>query len=226
VRQPISYSSQWKQVDSLSNQGLPKSALIIVNKIYEQAKKEKNDPQYIKAVIYKLKLKADFREETIPASIKEVDAEIKGLQKNLHGKSCILSRLSSINPITRITVTCSTTGLSAENNPSDSIQTWDLKTLSRKTLKTYLLSLQDPELLKTIPIGDFGDILVKQETRKSTCQTESQTKSSYRPTLYDFLCWRVLDYLALNRKPGPGLWFNRFQLIRLLISDKPGTLPP
>ena len=53
------YSLQWKKVDSLSNLGLPKSALVIVNKIYDQAKKEKNDPQYIKAVIYRLKLKAD-----------------------------------------------------------------------------------------------------------------------------------------------------------------------
>ena len=199
MRQPISYSSQWKQVDSLSNQGLPKSALTIVNKIYEQAKKEKNDPQYIKAVIYKLKLKADFREETIPTSIKEVNAEIKESKES--ARQILYSiegeLYQSYYQNNRYLFDNRT---ELQNNPSDSIQTWDLKTLNRKTLRTYLLSLQDPDLLKTIPIGDFGDILVKPgPEEKQPAKMKANDKSSYRPTLYDFLCWRVLDYLAVNR---------------------------
>jgi len=38
------YSRQWKKVDSLSGLGLPKSALQLVQEIYEQAKKERMTP--------------------------------------------------------------------------------------------------------------------------------------------------------------------------------------
>ena len=38
------YEQDWKKVDSLESQGLPKSALEIVNVIMDRASKEKNQP--------------------------------------------------------------------------------------------------------------------------------------------------------------------------------------
>ena len=46
----------WKQTDSLANLGQPKSALVLVDQIYAQAKAENNDPQLIKAIIYRIRL--------------------------------------------------------------------------------------------------------------------------------------------------------------------------
>ena len=51
----IVYEKLWQKVDSLDKKGLPKSALEVVEKIYKKAKEDKNSPQYIKAVIYKMK---------------------------------------------------------------------------------------------------------------------------------------------------------------------------
>src|SRR4030095_14227032 len=48
------YEKEWKLIDSLMNKkNLPKSALVEVNKLYAAAKKEKQEAQWVKAVIYK-----------------------------------------------------------------------------------------------------------------------------------------------------------------------------
>ncbi|MDX2048987.1 MAG: hypothetical protein SFU87_19525, partial [Chitinophagaceae bacterium] len=65
-----SYDMAWKKVDELINQkGLTESALTEVKKIYNKAKKEKQDAQLIKALIYQAGLQQQ----------KEEDAEIKGI---------------------------------------------------------------------------------------------------------------------------------------------------
>lgn len=198
ARQLVSYDHQWKKVDSLSNLGLPKSALAIVNNIYNQAKKEKNDPQYIKAVIYKLKLKSDYREESLTSSIKELKAEIKASREPVRQilNSILAEVYQSYYQGNRYRFEDRTQVL---NNTSDSIQTWDLKTLTRVTVRTWLLSLQNPELLKSIPIGNFDEILTKPDNQgNSDLKMMQKGNSLYRPTLYDFLCWRALDYFSGN----------------------------
>jgi hypothetical protein len=198
---PNYYAFHWKEVDSLSNLGLPKSALVIVNKIYDQAKKEKNDPQYIKTVIYKLKLKAAFMDDAVASSIREVNAEIKESHEPARQilNSILAEMYQSYYQNNRYRFGNRTEVM---NNTSDSIQTWDLKTLTRKTVKTWLLSIQDPSLLKFLPIGGFEDILEKPESQvKQTVKMTEKNMNSYRPTLYDFLCWRALEYFSGNEGP-------------------------
>src|SRR4051794_6387822 len=71
------YSAQWKKVDELiGKQKLPKSALEEVKKIYAQAKKEKQDAQLIKAVVYMVSLQDENRENAALLSIAEIEKEI------------------------------------------------------------------------------------------------------------------------------------------------------
>ncbi|HYC29884.1 MAG TPA: hypothetical protein VEB42_13720, partial [Chitinophagaceae bacterium] len=51
------YTAQWKKVDSLINQkGLTASALKEIQSIYNKAKQENNQPQVIKALVYRMNL--------------------------------------------------------------------------------------------------------------------------------------------------------------------------
>ena len=51
------YEQQWKKIDSLiTKKGLTQSALDEVDKIYASAKKEKNDAQVIKSLLYRMGL--------------------------------------------------------------------------------------------------------------------------------------------------------------------------
>ncbi len=59
---PHNYEQAWKEVSDFESKGLPESALKAVNAIYEQAKKEQNVPQLVKAVSHQLKF-IDGKEE-------------------------------------------------------------------------------------------------------------------------------------------------------------------
>src|SRR5687767_9464060 len=71
------YLNEWKKVDDLiTKKNLPKSALIEVKNIYALAKKEKQDAQVIKAVVYMIRLQQETREENEELGIKEIEKEI------------------------------------------------------------------------------------------------------------------------------------------------------
>ena len=81
--------------------------------------------------------------------------------------------------------------------PTD-LNVWDLQTLVRQTLYHYQKSIENVELLSNIPIKDYKDLL------------DSLTSEAYRPTLYDFLAFRYLDYLStsLRNMPVPSTPFD------------------
>jgi len=57
AQQTFNYDRAWRKVDTLILiKGLTQSALTEVNKIYATAKKEKNDAQVIKSLLYKMDL--------------------------------------------------------------------------------------------------------------------------------------------------------------------------
>jgi len=207
---PISptYDILWQKVDSLTNLGLPKSALEVVGKIYSLSKKDKNDPQFVKSVMYKLKLQSEFQENFHTGAIADLNKEISVAQEPV--KQILQSILAEVywkyyqnnryrfNDRTQVM-----------NNNADSIQTWDLNRLSRKIINCYMVSLENPGLLKSIPISDFEAIIEKPESDKGGSTgniplrrtPETGPSRSLRPTLYDFIVWRSLEYFM--SKDGP-----------------------
>ena len=49
----FNYENSWKKVEAAINNGKPKTAIEEIDKIYEQAKKEKNEAHLVKAIVYK-----------------------------------------------------------------------------------------------------------------------------------------------------------------------------
>ncbi|MEO8855050.1 MAG: hypothetical protein ABI359_14800, partial [Ginsengibacter sp.] len=70
------YSSQWNKVENLQKKGLTKSALQEVGNIYRNAKKNGNEPQIIKALLFKINLKQDIEEDASVKAIDSVENEI------------------------------------------------------------------------------------------------------------------------------------------------------
>ena len=69
------------------------------------------------------------------------------------------------------------------------IQTWDLKKLLEKTILNYQLSLKESEKLKQASLNLYDGIL-----------TTSEGSKKFRPTLYDFLAHRAVDFF-MNEEP-------------------------
>ncbi|HSC37607.1 MAG TPA: hypothetical protein VLD19_07050, partial [Chitinophagaceae bacterium] len=72
-----SYEASWKKVDSLLlKKGLTQSALTEANAIYARAKKEKNEVQAIKALVYRLSLGENINEQDENNSFSLLEKEI------------------------------------------------------------------------------------------------------------------------------------------------------
>ena len=56
------YEKEWRQVETLVKKQLPRSALEEVNKIYQLARREKQDAQIIKALVYMVSLQQGVTE--------------------------------------------------------------------------------------------------------------------------------------------------------------------
>ena len=182
------YDSAWKKVDNLINKdGLVKTALGEVDKIYVKARKEKNNPQLIKALVYQLNLSAATTENAETAQIQKIEKEIAGAGEPT---SQILQSITAEmywhyfqNNRWKFYNRTNTTNFNKED-----IATWTLDDLHKKTSELYLASLQNEQLLQKISLTDFEAVIIKGNTRK------------LRPTLYDLLAHRALDYFENDER--------------------------
>jgi hypothetical protein len=83
------YTKEWKRIDSLiEKSGLIKTALKETNKIYSSAKKENNDIQVIKALVYRMSLNDQLsdsgRYENIALLEKEITSAKEPARSILH----------------------------------------------------------------------------------------------------------------------------------------------
>lgn len=183
------YDARWKTVDSLINiKGLPQSALAQVNLIYEQARKEKNEPQVLKALIFRINLQQNNQDEGDAKAISDVEKEIAGAQEPARS---ILQNITAKaywlylqNHRYQLYDRTNTGGVK-----KDDIATWTASDLHKKIGELFLASIKEEKLLQGIRIDTYDPILlIKGNTR------------SLRPTLFDLLAHQALDYFKSDER--------------------------
>ncbi|MCO5237044.1 MAG: MG2 domain-containing protein [Chitinophagaceae bacterium] len=183
----MNYEGAWEKADQLNDKGLPKSAAQEVQKIYEQAKKDRNNGQLIKAVIFQINLEIPTSENGEEAAIRKIETEIKTASSPV--KQILQSVAAKMywnyfqNNRWKFYNRTPTT----ETNKDD-IATWTLADLHQKTGELFLASLQDTKRLQQISLSDYEPALIRGNTR------------NLRPTLYDLLANRALDYFENDEK--------------------------
>ncbi|GAB4295004.1 MAG: alpha-2-macroglobulin family protein [Marinilabiliales bacterium] len=179
-----SYEDVWEKVAEFEKKGLTKSALEVVEAIYNQAKTDKNYPQIVKALIYKQKYRMVLEENAYQNMVNELTLEIDSATFPL--KQMLQSVLADVYWSYyqyyrwQIYYRSETVGY----NPED-INTWDAVKILEQCHKLHLSSLSNPDSSKALNIDYYDNILVKQPGSKK-----------YRPTLYDFLAHRAFDFLT------------------------------
>ncbi|MDN3666693.1 alpha-2-macroglobulin [Algibacter miyuki] len=177
------YSELWKSVASFESEGLPKSALKVVATIEAQAKKDKNQPQIIKTMLYKGKyamvLEDDAQLEIITdfkLKINNSDFPTKNILEsvlaNLYWQYFQQNRWKFYNR-TKTT----------EKVDTEDFRTWDLQTLFTEIHDHFQNSLQNGLMLQQEDLAQYDVLLNVQENSKI-----------YRPTLFDFLNHAALDF--------------------------------
>ena len=69
------YTKEWKEIEKLENEGLPKSALEKVNLIYQKAKADDNTPQIVKSLIHRVKYTSQLEEDGMVVAIADIQEE-------------------------------------------------------------------------------------------------------------------------------------------------------
>ncbi len=183
------FQKEWKKVDSLVEQGLPQSALEIVKGIYSASLATHNSPQFVKSLLYRMSLFSDFGEGYMDTVIMNTRQEILqaefpvrqilySIQAELYWRYYTMNRHQILDRT-------ATTGFENED-----LQTWDLQTFVKEIMSCYQKSLEEKESLQQVSLSEFDAILVVAKDSKK-----------YRPTLYDFLAHRAVDFF-LNEETG------------------------
>ncbi|MDY0780106.1 alpha-2-macroglobulin family protein [Tenacibaculum sp. IB213877] len=187
VKAQNNYPDLWEKVHKFELDNLPKSALQVVEEIYQKAEKEHNAPQLIKTLFYKSKFSLILEEGAQLKIINEFKKQIaeskfptnrvlENILANLYWQYFNQNRWQFYNRT------------KTENKvDSTDFRTWDLQTLFAEIHQYYQASLTDKNQLQKIDVHQFGDILQLAKDSKK-----------YRPTLYDFLAHNALDFYKTN----------------------------
>ncbi|MCD6544716.1 MAG: carboxypeptidase-like regulatory domain-containing protein [Flavobacteriaceae bacterium] len=189
VAQDLTYKQAWKKVENFELKDLPKSALAEVEKIYTMAKGNENDEQLIRSFIYKSKFALEIQENAQLSVISNLKKEIndskfptrnilESVLADLYWQYFQQNRYKFYNR----------TKTDQKVDTLD-FRTWDLQTLFKETHLHYRNSLLHKDLLQKISIKDYSEILIHKEN-----------SDIYRPTLYDFIAHRALDFYRSNER--------------------------
>jgi len=175
------YEADWKAVENHISKGLPASALVTVKEIYARAKANRQDAQLVKALIYMNRLQEENRENNELASIAGLEKEItesKGAVTALLNSYLAGIYQSYFNRNRyKLYNRTNTTGFQ-KSDPA----TWTIDNFTQKISSLYQQSLNEETLLHRVRLEDYDALIDKGNTRY------------LRPTLYDLLAFRALDY--------------------------------
>ncbi|MEO6583069.1 MAG: MG2 domain-containing protein, partial [Ferruginibacter sp.] len=174
--------AQWKSVEQLEAKGLTASALKEVVSIFNQAVAENNEAQQIKSAMYQMKFSNMVQLDNKQSNIFYIDtliAKTKAPARNIL-QSMQASLFWNYLQMNRYRLYDRT---NLAEDKSNDIDTWGIAKITEQIKNLYLASLQNEQLLKTTSISQYDEILNKGKNTRHL-----------RPSLYDFLAHRALDY--------------------------------
>lgn len=177
------YTNLWKEVDALEEKGLTKSAFEKVSEIHTKAKRDRNNPQIIKAFLYKAKYQLVLEEDAELTIINDLKAEIR--TQSFPTKNILESILGNFywQYFSSNRYKFYNRSETAEKVDATDFRTWDLNTLFKEIFIHFDASLQNAAQLQKLDLSAYSAIL-----------TEEKDSKIYRPSVYDFLAHNALEF--------------------------------
>ena len=192
------YARDWKRADSLAAKGLPKSALEIANRIYKEAKAQKNYPQVAKAAMSRMIFRSYSDEDAYVELVKSLRADVTDTPEP--AKSVLQSVLADVywqyfqqnryKFYNRATIANAPEKPETPADSANNFTTWDAPQLVDAVTQAYLASVREKNLLQKTPISDYDALLDKGDPEARLL----------RPTLYDLLAHRAIEFFQ-NTEP-------------------------
>ena len=149
------YTTLWEKVHKLEAENLPKSALKIVNTIYDKAEKSNNAPQIIKSLFYKSKYALTLEENAQLKIIDEFKQQIN--QHNFPTKNVLENVLANLywQYFNQNKWKFYNRTQTQEKVDGNDFRTWDLNTLFAEIHCHYQNSLENESVLQKTDIYTF-----------------------------------------------------------------------
>jgi hypothetical protein len=180
------YRELWAKVEQFERDGLPKSALEVVEQILSMARSEKNTNQIYKAFMHKMKYEIQTFDNgylhvinTLRAETVKAEMPVQPILESLYAEILWNYYLQNRWQIMSRTYT-------GEFIPED-ISTWDARRLNDEVATFYLKSIEKVSELKKFPLENLNEIL-----------TDFDKSSKLRTNLFDLLAHRALAYFSGN----------------------------
>ncbi|HTA28694.1 MAG TPA: MG2 domain-containing protein, partial [Bacteroidia bacterium] len=191
------YKEDWNKVAAYAKMNLSRSAVAKADSIYHKAKKAKNTPEVIKAIITMMAYDYAVSDSANEKWIYRIQSEIKtaGCPEKQLLSSLLAEMYWSYYGKNRYRFYNRTQTVNFNNND---ISTWDVTKIIDAAIQSYKASLTDADSLQKIDISKFDVILEKGNSRK------------LRPTLFDFLAHRALGFFESSEPDitRPAVQFN------------------
>ncbi|MBJ6111857.1 hypothetical protein JAO73_22750 [Hymenobacter sp. BT523] len=230
---PGPYAARWKKIDGLLAKGQTATAAPLVQALYAQAKKEGNSPQYVRALLYKVRLLQAKEEDDVEKSIALLEAEARTAtfpaRPILH--SLLAELYTQYLNQNRYRLYQRTAGAAPSTGPDASasadagtgLATWDMGRLGAAIVRHYYQSVEDePQRQLKTTLAQLGDLAAGGDAEGR----------ALRPTLYDLLAQRAIEGLKNQelyitrpeqqfQPTEPGLFGTaaEFAALRLLAPD-------
>ncbi|UOE51271.1 MG2 domain-containing protein [Mucilaginibacter sp. SMC90] len=176
------------RIDSLASVGLPKSALKEVDRLDKLAHDEKNSPQQVRAVVYRMTFQSYIEEEALVAIIARLKTDIDKAQYPV--KPVLQSMLAEMYWNYYQQNRYQYSQRSRVEKHGDDYTQWDLQTIIAETSNLYRLSLAGAKEEQATPISVLDGVLKGDKTIRYL-----------RPTLYDLLVQRAFEFFLAD-EPG------------------------
>ena len=185
------YADDWKIVDSLQGQGLFKSAMEKTEAIQARAKRDKNAPQIVKAILIRGKFMTMLEEDGLTNAIQTIEKEsLVASQPEKSVLQSILGQLYSIYLQNQGWNLSDRTPI--PDGEGGDILTWSAAQIEKHALELYSASIAPEDLLKMVPVEQFRDITTPS-------LNDSIGNALLRPTLFDLLAQRALEHFSNER---------------------------
>ncbi len=198
------YAELWKNVERDEKAALPQSALENINAIYEKALKEKNSPQLIKSLIYKMKMKLEINNDDFPQLIKEIEI-YTGKDTDVVERSVLHSILANLYSQYYRSNSYTINERTAIAGPAtEDIREWPGNIFMEKIVEHAQLSIQAGKELQATKVSQYADIL-----------NMGNSSQNLRPTMYDFLINQAINLFAVLSTNYNQTTNNFFQQTKL-----------
>ncbi|WP_139925847.1 alpha-2-macroglobulin [Hymenobacter sp. DG01] len=181
----------WKKIDQLLAKDQTSSAAKLLEPLYQQARQRQNTPEYLRALLYKLRLLEAKEEEADVQAIALVEADLKTAR--FPARPILHSLLAQLyaNYYQQHRYQLYDRTAQAAPDPADTsradIRTWDAARLGSAVISHYRASLADePERLQQLKLAAMGYAVTGGDAESRILV----------PTLYDLLARRAIEGLG------------------------------